>query len=217
MDHQIRLLYLGTIYGLQDISSARSRPLQGARSSGEHLLHLFTLTVALVSKLFKGYLWEQGRYFSFDKGPGASKKQPSRSHTSKGKSGAGNKNERHILIVEDDRVSVLYIKELIKMLEIPEVKLVPHHVFTGEKALEYVRNEPCDLVLMDLKLPGIDGLDTTRFIKRERPALPVIAQTAFALSGDEQKAMEAGCDDYLSKPISEKVLVEKIRKHLDLT
>ncbi len=188
-----------------------------ARTTREHLLRLFTLRLALVSELFDGNLWDQRRYFAFDKGPGSSKQQSAGSHKSHGKAGAGNKKERHILIVEDDRVSVLYIKELIKMLEIPEVKLVPHHVFTGEKALEYVRNEPCNLVLMDLKLPGIDGLDATRFIKKERPSLPVIAQTAFALSGDEQKAMEAGCDDYLSKPISEKVLVEKIRKHLDLT
>lgn len=127
-----------------------------------------------------------------------------------------NKNDslRHILIVEDDRVSILYIKELINMLDIPSVNILVHHVFTGERALEHIRKEHCDLVLMDLKLPGIDGLETTRHIKRIQPFLPVIAQTAFALSGDEQKALEAGCDDYISKPISEKNLTDIIKKFL---
>lgn len=127
-----------------------------------------------------------------------------------------NKNDRprHILIVEDDRVSILYIKELINMMDISGLNIQVQHVFTGERALDHIREVHCDMVLMDLKLPGMDGLETTREIKRIRPFLPVIAQTAFALSGDEQKALEAGCDDYISKPISEKDLTDIIKKFL---
>ena len=125
-------------------------------------------------------------------------------------------NTKHVLIVEDDRVSVLYIKELVGMMEVPGIKIKVDHVFTGEKALEHIHNQYCDLVLMDLKLPGIDGLETTRLIKSKHPSLPVIAQTAFALSGDDQKALQAGCDDYISKPIADKELTEKIRSHLGL-
>ena len=121
---------------------------------------------------------------------------------------------RHVLIVEDDRVSILYLKELLGLLDIQGVTIRAHHVFTGEKALEYCQENPCDLVLMDLKLPGMSGLDTTRKLKKYRPFLPIIAQTAFALSGDEEKALEAGCDDYLSKPISENALTEKLRRYL---
>jgi len=129
----------------------------------------------------------------------------------------GNDHPRHILIVEDDRVSILYIKELINMMNIPGVNIQVHHVFTGERALEHIKQKPCHLVLMDLKLPGIDGLEATQEIKRIRPFLPVIAQTAFALSGDEQKALKAGCDDYISKPISEKDLTDMIKRFLHLT
>jgi len=126
------------------------------------------------------------------------------------------KNDRfkHILIVEDDRGCLLYIKEIISMLDIPGINIQVDQVFTGERALEYIRKEHYDLVLMDLKLPGIDGLETTREIKRIRPFLPVIAQTAFALSGDQQKALEAGCDDYISKPISERDLTDIMNKFL---
>lgn len=135
-------------------------------------------------------------------------------NASEQKGGKKDDRPKHILIVEDDRGCLLYINELIRMLDIPGINIQVHQVFTGERALEYIRKEHYDLVLMDLKLPGIDGLETTREIKRIRPFLPVIAQTAFALSGDQQKALEAGCDDYISKPISERDLTDMINKFL---
>jgi two-component system, cell cycle response regulator DivK len=72
------------------------------------------------------------------------------------------------------------------------------------------------LILMDIQLPGINGYDVTRRIKAdpELRAIPVIALTSFALSGDEAKAREAGCDDYMTKPYSPRDLLKKIREYL---
>lgn len=128
----------------------------------------------------------------------------------------GEPQKKYILVVEDDRVSILYLKELISLLDIPGVELKTDHVFSGEKALAHCKSHPCDLVLMDLKLPGMDGLETTRQLRKIKPFIPIIAQTAFALSGDEQKALEAGCNEYIAKPISESDLVSKMKKYLTL-
>jgi CheY-like chemotaxis protein len=87
---------------------------------------------------------------------------------------------------------------------------------TGDKALERVAAEPPDLILMDLSIPGIDGWECTRRLKSDaktRP-IPIIALTAHAMRGDEERAREAGCDGYLSKPVSPKKVVEEVRQYL---
>jgi len=72
----------------------------------------------------------------------------------------------------------------------------------GKEAVELVETEQPALVLMDLKMPVMDGLEATRLIKAKHPDLPVLAITANAFDSDRQKAMEAGCDDFMSKPVS---------------
>jgi CheY-like chemotaxis protein len=67
---------------------------------------------------------------------------------------------------------------------------------------------------MDINMPEIDGYEATREIKKFMPDLPIIAQTANAVEGDKEKVLEAGCDDYISKPIKKEVLWAKIEKHL---
>jgi len=68
---------------------------------------------------------------------------------------------------------------------------------------------------MDIQLPDMNGYAATRLIKENRSDLPIIAQTAFALAGERNKCLEAGCSDYISKPIDAKVLLEKINKQLN--
>jgi len=103
---------------------------------------------------------------------------------------------KSILIVEDDRASFLFLKEVIKSLNIDV-----HHVDNGRDAIDFVKINPdIDLILMDLKLPGLDGYEATRTIKRICPNIPIIAQTAYAMTGDREKAISSGCEEYLTKP-----------------
>ncbi|NTW23684.1 MAG: response regulator [Lentimicrobium sp.] len=85
----------------------------------------------------------------------------------------------------------------------------------GEEAIALVENgQKLDLVLMDVQLAGIDGYEVTKQIKLMRADLPVIAQTAFAMIGEKLKSQEAGCDDYLAKPIRPSLLLQTISKYL---
>lgn len=82
----------------------------------------------------------------------------------------------------------------------------------GQQGLDQARAEAPDLILMDMSLPVIDGWEATRRVKSERTtrAIPVIALTAHAMAGDREKALDAGCDDYDTKPIDFSRLLEKI-------
>lgn len=114
------------------------------------------------------------------------------------------------LVVEDNPVSTEYLKIV---LENKGINLI----FTtiGEEAIEIVaNNDNIDLVLMDIRLPGIDGYKATKEIKKLRKDLPVIAQTAYALKGDREKALEAGCNAHISKPIIATELLDLITRTL---
>ena len=83
----------------------------------------------------------------------------------------------------------------------------------GKEAVEQCYEHPeISLVLMDLKMPVMDGLEATRKIKSFRKDLPIIAITAYAMSGDEKIALEAGCSDYITKPFEQDVLLSKLIK-----
>lgn len=115
--------------------------------------------------------------------------------------GEGRTN-KYILLVEDDKASSLYYQELIKFMESPGMNILLDVVSSGEEALEYCSKNPVDLVLLDIRLPGMDGWETAKKIKARNPEIVVIAQTGYGLSGDYQKALDAGFDHYLSKPVS---------------
>jgi len=120
------------------------------------------------------------------------------------------KGEVNLLVVDDDAASFEVIKY---MLENEGFRL--YHAKSGEEALDFFSTQKdLDLILMDIKMPGIDGHETTRNIRKIDRDIPVIAQTAHALSGDAEKSLASGCNDYLAKPIKKEVLLKKIRKHL---
>ena len=115
-----------------------------------------------------------------------------------------------ILIVEDARIS---FELLVKFLDGTKAKIL--HAVDGEEAVKMcLENNSIDVVLMDIQLPIMDGLEATRLIKKEKPLLPIIAQTANAMLDDKKIISAAGCDDYIAKPISKTELLEKINTFL---
>ena len=113
-----------------------------------------------------------------------------------------------VLLVEDNRINQVLATTLLKQAG-HEVDLATN----GAEALEAVQREPYDVVLMDVQMPVMDGLEATRRIKAlEAPhgSIPIIAMTANAMSEDRDRCLEAGMDDYLSKPIDSAVLFEKL-------
>ena len=85
----------------------------------------------------------------------------------------------------------------------------------GKEAVEMYKENEIDLVLMDIQLPIMDGYTATREIKKYDPKVPIIAQTAHVMSGEREKCLEAGCDDYLAKPIRLQILMETLSKYLN--
>ena len=120
-------------------------------------------------------------------------------------------NKKTLLIVEDEINNTAYIEEL---LSATGVQIV--HACNGSDAVEMVKsNSDISLVLMDIKMPVMDGYEATRLIKKIRPELPVIAQTAYALSHDRAQILQAGFDNYISKPIPQKILIDLIAGYLN--
>ena len=111
-----------------------------------------------------------------------------------------------VLIVEDDDMSYLLLNDILI-----EYGMKILRACNGNDCLKMLKSEmEIDLVLMDLKLPHLNGLEATRIIKQLTPELPVIAQTAFATQSDMEKSIAAGCDDFISKPINKNLLIDKI-------
>jgi len=118
---------------------------------------------------------------------------------------------KRILIVEDQEDNRKILRDLLR-----SAGYEPLEAVTGEEGLTLAETHRPDLILMDIQLPGLDGYEATRRIKAN-PALrhiPVIAVTSYALSGDDVKAREAGCDAYVTKPFSPRALLATIRQVL---
>ena len=111
-----------------------------------------------------------------------------------------------ILIAEDDYFSVEFLKAILSPLA-SELIIAG----TGVEAVKFCKDiSDIDLIMMDIKMPAMDGLEATRKIREFNKNIPIIAQTAFALQGDREKALEAGCNDYLTKPVKAEELRSKI-------
>ena len=118
---------------------------------------------------------------------------------------------RKILVVDDHEDNRRILRDLLTTAGMEVVE-----AFTGEDAVTRAAKEGIDLVIMDIQLPDMDGYEATRRIKAlpDRRDVPIIAVTSYALSGDEAKAVEAGCDGYVSKPFSPRALLAKVRQYL---
>jgi two-component system cell cycle response regulator DivK len=114
-----------------------------------------------------------------------------------------------VLIVEDNELNMKLFRDL---LEAHGYRVVGTR--NGVEALDLARTHRPDLILMDIQLPEVSGLDVTRWIKAdaELRAIPVVAVTAFAMKGDEERIREGGCEAYLSKPISVGKFIETVRR-----
>jgi two-component system cell cycle response regulator DivK len=116
------------------------------------------------------------------------------------------------MIVEDNELNMKLFHDLLEAHGIDTVQ-----TRDGRNVLALAREHKPDLILMDIQLPEVSGLDVTKWLKDddELKAIPVIAVTAFAMKGDEQKIREGGCEDYISKPISVTRFMETIQKYLE--
>jgi len=117
-----------------------------------------------------------------------------------------------ILIVEDEEINTLYLETALSELEF-NIKTI--HAKNGKEAIEICKqNNDIALVFMDLKMPILNGYDATIQIRKINPNLPIIAQTAYTTKQDQQKAINAGCSDFISKPIKETTLNNIIEKYI---
>ncbi len=115
---------------------------------------------------------------------------------------------KRILVAEDNDSNYMLMNYILKR----------HYEFfrarNGQEAVELAASEKPDLVLMDIKMPVMDGLEATRLIKAAQPDLPVIALTANAFDSDRHAAFDAGCDDFLAKPVNADKCIQTIAKYI---
>ena len=115
---------------------------------------------------------------------------------------------KKILVAEDnDSNFILMTYILKKYYEYDRAK-------NGQEAVDMVENGTYDMVLMDIKMPVLGGLEATKAIREKHPDLPIVALTANAFDSDRQLAMQAGCNDFLSKPVSSDICIKTLRKYI---
>jgi two-component system cell cycle response regulator DivK len=117
-----------------------------------------------------------------------------------------------VLIVEDNELNMKLFRDLLQAHGFNTLE-----ARTGPEALELADSDRPDLILMDIQLPEFSGLEVTKKIKNsaELADIPVIAVTAFAMKGDEERIRQGGCEDYIAKPISVASFIEKVKRYLD--
>ena len=107
---------------------------------------------------------------------------------------------------EDEEINYMLVREIFKRTN---NKLI--RVLNGKEAIEYFNNNKVDLILMDLKMPVMNGYEAIIEIRNKNKEVPIIALTAYALSGDRKKAMKLGCNGYITKPVNKAKLMKSIQ------
>jgi len=116
-----------------------------------------------------------------------------------------------IIIVEDEAVNALLLKEMLRNFDVDTLILS-----SGDELFKVIEEKNVDLILMDVRLPGINGYELTKQTKEKYPDIPIIIQTAYAFQADIEKAESAGCDAYLPKPINKTKLLNIIKKFIKI-
>lgn len=118
-----------------------------------------------------------------------------------------------LLIAEDDHFSYIYLREILSGTGIRII-----HAENGIRAFaECLKNPEISVVLMDIKMPIVNGFESTRLIKKYKPQIKIIAQTAFAMHDDKEKCFNAGCDEYITKPVIPEDLFTKLIRVFSLS
>lgn len=113
-----------------------------------------------------------------------------------------------ILIVEDTDLNIDLMSQVLE----EEYRVLIAR--DGMQGIAMAKEHRPDLILMDISLPVMDGYEATRQIRQILPSIPILGLSAHAMAGDEQKAMQAGCNDYLTKPVDDDLLIQKIKEYL---
>lgn len=170
-----------------------------------------TITKKLVN-LLGGEVWVESNvgigsvfYFTLKEKVSLNENVNGNSNNSKNYNWAGKK----ILVAEDEDTNFMVVKASLARTHIDI-----HRVLNGEDAVNKCLNEEFDIVLMDIKMPLLDGIEATKQIKAIKPDLPIIAQTAFILKNERDQCIKAGCTEYIPKPIKSYILLETIDKFI---
>lgn len=120
--------------------------------------------------------------------------------------------KKKVLIVEDNELNMKLFEDLLGAHGYDTIK-----TRDGGQVLDIARSQMPDLIIMDIQLPEVSGLEVTQWLKADNDlrTIPVIAVTAFAMKGDEEKIRQGGCEDYVSKPISIIDFMQVVQKHLE--
>lgn len=122
-----------------------------------------------------------------------------------------NWKDKVILVAEDVTTNFLLIKTALKKTGVTLI-----WAKNGQEAVaECKKEQEIDLILMDVRMPVMSGFEATPLIRKIRPDVPVIAQTSYAMDGDREKSIEAGCTDYIAKPFNIKDFIELISQYID--
>lgn len=117
-----------------------------------------------------------------------------------------------ILVAEDEEVNYFYLEALFENKFESDFKLI--HAKNGKEAVDIcLENKNIDIVLMDIKMPVLNGHEAAKIIKSRYPGLPILAQTAYSTESDKELALKSGCDDFISKPINTEKLFALIKKY----
>lgn len=121
-----------------------------------------------------------------------------------------NWEDKTIMIAEDEDFNFIYLEEVILPTKAKIIQATD-----GQQAIDLCDKSKIDLILMDIKMPNLNGYEATKAIKKKHPGIPIVAQTAFAMVEEREAILKAGCDGYITKPLDEETIILELEKYLN--